>query len=263
VVGSTDPGGTGAVHAQGMEEWLIDGETWYRVWMVGNVNNSDTTVRMLCGLADGDLSHTYSGDGASSVYWWGAQLERVGSDTNARPSSYIPTTTSTVTRSVDQLSVPWPWSAGNAVQIYAKFRELRSPTWAAGTGRRIWQVGASNNANPRLILYRVPSTDDYKIWHDTGAPVSSEVTTASPSWGDTIEGLVRFDATGAVQLSVSKNSGAEIASATSAALTPAAWSDQVLHVGDIGTIAAGHMALIALIAVRPTHTLADFRDLLP
>jgi len=262
VVGSTDFEGAGSVNAQGIEEWVIDGVTWYRVWASMIVNPADTSVAMCCGLADADLSWEYAGDGASSVYWWGAQLERVGSDTAARPSSYIPTTTSTVTRSVDQLSVPWPWSAGTPVQVYAKFRELQAPNWDT-TYSRIWQVGGGENVS-NFSLYRRVGQDDYQARHKPTTAVFSTVSTLAPSYADTIETLTRLTAAGTVTLEAAKNDGASIVGATSAALDAVAYANQTLAIGAAyGTNSVGMMALVALIVARPSHTLADFRALLP
>jgi hypothetical protein len=52
-------------------------------------------------LANANAGFTYTGNGTSGIYIWGAQLE-AGS---GPPTSYIPTTTATVTRAADVASI--------------------------------------------------------------------------------------------------------------------------------------------------------------
>lgn len=66
---------------------------WYRVAITGTTDTA-TSVYLTVRLRNG--STTYTGDGTSGVYVWGAQLE-LGSFA----SSYIPTTSAQVTRSLD------------------------------------------------------------------------------------------------------------------------------------------------------------------
>jgi len=70
----------------------------YRVWMTFTAATSQSTVIRLQ-LANG-LSSSYTGDGVSGLYVWGAQLEAVPVMT-----SYIPTAASAVTRAADKLSL--------------------------------------------------------------------------------------------------------------------------------------------------------------
>ena len=96
------------------------GNGWYKCVLVANKLNTTGTNTIqfrLSQISTGGESNTYTGNGTSGLYLWGAQVE-VGS----YATSYIPTTTAAVTRNADQISKTGISSLINSVEgvLYAE-----------------------------------------------------------------------------------------------------------------------------------------------
>ena len=97
------------------------GNNVFRCTVTGVVSGGAVTGSIVdVSIIDETLNGTYTGDGYSGIYIWGAQLEA-----GAFPTSYIPTVASQVTRSADSASMTGAnfssWYRADASTMYAEF----------------------------------------------------------------------------------------------------------------------------------------------
>jgi virulence-associated protein VapD len=144
VVGSSAVVGSG-VYTNHDIEALANG--WYRIWVTGSITQTSGALQFLLASADNTNSQPATVGLALSV--WGAQME-LGSI----PTSYIPTTSATVTRAADDVNAlvsTLPFSA-TAGTVYADYL----PSVATGT-QVVWHID-DTTGNERIYMYR--STND-------------------------------------------------------------------------------------------------------
>lgn len=144
---------------------------WYRVEVSGIPATANTgAVRLTCRMETALGGTGYTGDGSSGMYVWGAQLELWASNATLPmfASSYIATTSATVTRTPDSALI----TSANFTSIFGSasqgtmFIEAITPDTTAGTDYGLFSL-SDNTANNCIQLKRTAST---------GAP-STNVTT--------------------------------------------------------------------------------------
>jgi hypothetical protein len=120
------------------------GNGWYRVWVGGKIGtdpNSIFEVRMT-----NSSWATYTGDGYSGIYIWGAQLEA-----GAFPTSYIKTEGSTVTRNADAASMTGAnfssWYRADEGTLYGEFRTSYSEATIMALNNSSDSPSEFNNSN--------------------------------------------------------------------------------------------------------------------
>jgi len=153
------------------------GNGWFRCVATLSGNTSGAIVSM--GIATADAAElSYTGDGTSGLYIWGAQLEQ-----GAFPTSYIPTTTATATRAADA-AVVTPISsfynqAEGTVIIECSFLGLD------GTGTNsVWRFALQPNDNNNFLRLRqgaIISGADYEFASAGSTSVDSGTITINAS----------------------------------------------------------------------------------
>jgi len=145
------------------------GNGWYRCTI--NVTTGAGAGAGTFGLfiAEADNDNTIDGDSASGLYYWGAQLEAA-----SFPSSYIPTTTASVTRNADVLTYT---PGGNVDATVGSALAQITSNWNAsgltGTAACVYFGSAANNG----ALYS-PNTGPTNIRCADGTNAASQTVTS-------------------------------------------------------------------------------------
>lgn len=128
---------------------------WYRCSMTATLGSSPASaIECLIYLLNDSGATSYTGDGTSGVIAWGAQLE-IG----AFISSYIPTTTSSATRAVENCSMAvGGWFKENEGSFYAEGMTGHGYDSAATANTRLLRL--DNNSNSMVHELRRNNTDN-------------------------------------------------------------------------------------------------------
>ena len=132
---------TGTVGTVGHTSATIQavGNGWYRCSVVFTPTAANCNISPFSAATDG--SYSYTGDGFSGLYIWGAQLEA-----GSFPTSYIPTVASQVTRSADSASMTGSnfssWYRADEGTLYS---EASCQRVNGSTGPLFLSSGTANN----------------------------------------------------------------------------------------------------------------------
>jgi hypothetical protein len=151
--------------------------SWYKITMTATAT-STVTGRFAIAVLHADTASRlplYTGDGTSGLYMWGAQLEQA-----SFASSYIPTTSASVTRAADDLSYPVSGSVSDTDgTVYVEF----IPNWSGGSGWDADWIGENTaGASQRLRLWHWSGQNNHTGIDRSGSGgVRNQVDASSPT----------------------------------------------------------------------------------
>ena len=129
------------------------GNGWYRCVFTRTIDS--TLANVILNIADAGEAVTYTGNGYSGLYIWGAQVEA-----GSFPTSYIPTTSSQVTRSADAASM----TGTNFSSWYNQaegtlYTESQLPSLQTAGSPRIASLSDNSNNNELSCLYNLSASN--------------------------------------------------------------------------------------------------------
>jgi len=163
------------------------GDGWWRISVTNTASSTTATGRYLIIPLNANTDSrnpSYAGDGTSGVYLWGAQLEA-----GAFPTSYIPTTTASVTRAVDANTAAvtlFPYSATEGT-LFAEFTPFN-----VAAARRAVEMN-DTTANERVTLGSNATPNGLWTVIDGGASQAA-IATGTPAANTTIKMAARWKA---------------------------------------------------------------------
>lgn len=152
---------------------------WYRI-SISETSTATTSGDVTLGITSTNGTAAYNGDGSSSVYVWGAQLEFNFTGTSSGPpSSYMPTVGSTASRSADTFTFTPDVGEINTLEG-ACFADI----WQSGIGSPnialFWTTG---NGLPVRVTGGIPSMSDSTNAIGLGGSGGPRTKIIATSWG--------------------------------------------------------------------------------
>lgn len=159
-----DPGSNGA--SGGSATIQSVGNGWYRCTYTLTLGGTDTSIFGDINLVSTGTTISYTGNGYSGLFLWGAQLEE-----GAFPTSYIPTVAATVTRNADAASMTGPnfssWYSAAEGTVY-----VEAQTAATNGGFMTLQDGSVANY---MRLNRNSSNSKLQVLIESSSGVQANI----------------------------------------------------------------------------------------
>lgn len=226
----------------------LDNGVYRLLFQTTAVTAANTNSMQLYPASDGSGLVTATGD----VYMGGVQLEDA-----LYPGPYIPTTTATVTRNADLLTLPFN-AKPQAMSVYVRFVELGN-IYESATSNRILEIEGTAT-NPRFMVLWNTAHYGAQWFNAAGSSVAAAAAT-NPVFGDTVELLAVLRADGSVYVTQSINGGAATTTATSStqALGPTWGTTPKVSVGAEGGAAVGSFSLLNGAILRGVQSFGTMR----
>ena len=153
------------------------GNGWSRLTLTATLSaaaNTGIVHRIM--LCNGQGSATYTGDGVSSIYVWGAQAEAA-----AFPTSYIPTTAAAVTRAQDVCSIAdMSWFTSPGGSWFCEFITV-NPTMVSSS-RVLAQKGGTGITPIFIQVTKQVGQNDGVSVLTTNTLITNALTKAATTW---------------------------------------------------------------------------------
>lgn len=190
---------------------------------------------------------------------WGAQVEKA-----AFPSTYIPTTTASVTRNEETFQAPYHVAADQDITIYAHLKERGTGSRAANFTRLI-QIGDAAGNDPRLRIYGDGNEYRCQVLNAAGSSVVSSDGGPNPDLLDEVEvrAVLTFsggNVTAQVWTALSGGSESSPGASSSLAVDFTAWSGALIHLNGTSASSPGLNDFRAVKVATSAHSMSAMRE---